>query len=310
MNRLISQHARIAWVVVANLGTLLWAVAEIWAYSESARIVLWSFVLSLVFDVLLIEVARLAHQWVPATRGVLRRVFGEASPAPQERSLGWLGSTRALPLIGRLARESERRAVRYAAVEALGSLGVRDESVEILLEVLGADTEARIRSKAMLILGVWRRGDARPELEVRLKTDSDPATRATAAWALGALGDAAASEALAHALADEDATVRAAAAQTLGGLRIHGEGLAQSLGAENDATVRYEQVMALGRVGAGAFLSRIAQVLDRDPHSVVRLAAARVLRAFGEQPEIRTALQRAARSDASAAVRSVLRSTP
>lgn len=87
MNRLISQQARVVWVVVANLGTLLWAVAEIWAYSESARIVLWSFVLSLVFNLLLIEVARLTHRWMPATRGVLWRVFGEAPPAQLEHSL-------------------------------------------------------------------------------------------------------------------------------------------------------------------------------------------------------------------------------
>ena len=87
MNRRISQQARVALAVVANLGTLLWAVAEIWAYSESARIVLWSFVLSLVFDLLLIEVVQLVHRGVPATRGVLQRVFGAPPPAPQERPL-------------------------------------------------------------------------------------------------------------------------------------------------------------------------------------------------------------------------------
>lgn len=152
--------------------------------------------------------------------------------------------------MGRLARESESKSVRYAAVEALGSVGVNDDSVKILIEILGADTDAGIRSKAVLILGVWHRSDALPALKAQLKADSDPATRATVAWALGALGGATAGEALADALADEDAAVRAAAVKSLGGLRIHGKRLAQSLGVEHDATVRHEQVMALGRVGA------------------------------------------------------------
>lgn len=114
---------------------------------------------------------------------------------------------------------SEDDGVRRAAADALGQLaGDRVTEVGPALLVLLADPEELVRNAAAEALGLLRYAPARPALERVLRHDDEWGVRASAAWALGELGDVQALTTLEAALGDEMDPVRAYVAAAIGQL--------------------------------------------------------------------------------------------
>lgn len=134
------------------------------------------------------------------------------------QSLRDLQARQAVPVILPLLI-AEDEFVRGAAADALGELGDGDlEHAGPALVRLLHDPEEHVRNTAAESLARLRYGPARPELERMLLADEYWVARASAAEALGELGDARALGALEAALADEYYPVRAYAAYSIGQL--------------------------------------------------------------------------------------------
>jgi len=97
-----------------------------------------------------------------------------------------------------------------------------------LLALLG-DQEARIRRRSALAAGRVKLPEAIPALTTTLQNESDPEVRQMAAFAMGLIGDTAASPALATALTDPDPLIQGRAAEALG--MIGEKGAAPPIGA-------------------------------------------------------------------------------
>lgn len=134
------------------------------------------------------------------------------------QSLRDIRARQAVPVIlPLLAAEDEF--VRGAAADALGILGDEDtEQVGPALVLLLHDPEDHVRNTAADSLALLRYGPARTALERVLMEDEYWAARASAAEALGDIGDARALGALEAALTDEYYPVRAYAAYSIGQL--------------------------------------------------------------------------------------------
>lgn len=111
-----------------------------------------------------------------------------------------------------------------------------------------------------------------------LLSDSDPAVRARAAYALGSVQDPAAEAALLRLLRDESAQVRMDAAFALGQLPslTSSDGLLDALASETDPAVRAELISALGKTGDERSLRRlIGMPLGYTDRAVAALAIGR-----------------------------------
>lgn len=101
--------------------------------------------------------------------------------------------------------------IRVCAAEALGVLGNtpqhREETAHVLLGAL-SDPADEVRRAAVEALAAWRSRPARDRLVEILRTDPNDLVRASAAEALGDVGDAAILPALLAALADDSSLVR------------------------------------------------------------------------------------------------------
>jgi HEAT repeat protein len=174
--------------------------------------------------------------------------------------------------------------VRYYAVEALTSLGA--SAVPYLIEILRAPRQAD-RDRAARVL--WRIGAPSIEPLLRLLEDrsATPEMRASAAHALGVIGDRRAIDGLAAMLRDERHFVRQSAAQALGQIGETAVDKILEMSNSNTPAVRESAIEALGYTGSSRGLDRIIEAL-RDSSTGVRSAAVRALgeaqgeRAVGE----------------------------
>lgn len=160
------------------------------------------------------------------------------------RTLGVMGFDVATPgLIGALDDDDAK--VRLLAAESLGKIGDK-RAVEPLLEKLPYEEDGVQR----YILGsLGKIGDARA-LEPMvgfLENEDVPEVRASAAYGLGELGDAGATDALVRALGDDD------------------------------QWVRLEACGALRRLKAAAAVAALRRVAEGDENEQVRKAAAKAL---------------------------------
>jgi HEAT repeat protein len=171
--------------------------------------------------------------------------------------------------------------VRAEAAYAFGKLGIADSRVfEALIEAL-CDSDSGVRT--MAAVGLWeivhQRADERAlePLCSALLSDDEPETRATAACALGTLGDPRAVDALVQALEDDYLDVAESAAEALGKIRDPRavDALVQAL-EDNDPGVRESAAKALGEIRDPRAVDALVQALeDNDPG--VRESAAKAL---------------------------------
>lgn len=129
------------------------------------------------------------------------------------------GAQQAVPAILLLLKSSEDEDVRTTAAYVLGKLGA--DHVDQVGPVLAArlsDVDESVRNQAAESLSQLRYQPARAALESMLLGDEYWVARASAAEALGALGDAQAVPALLKALTDEYYPVRSYAAYAIGRL--------------------------------------------------------------------------------------------
>src|SRR5262249_24633330 len=169
--------------------------------------------------------------------------------------------------------------VRYYAVEALSTLG--SKAVPYLIEVLKTPRQSD-RDRAARVL--WRIGAPSVEPLIAIVQDrtSTPEMRASAAYALGVIGDSRAVKSLALLLRDERYFVRQAAGRALG---LIGEAaLSQLMEMANSSTiaVRESAIEALGSFSTPKSIDRIVEAL-RDPNANVRSAAVRALGETGSE---------------------------
>ena len=105
------------------------------------------------------------------------------------------------------------------------------------------------RGNAAWALGALGNHAATPLLAAVLR-DTEPAVRRRGAWALGAIGDRRAVDALMNALSDQAASVREQAAWALGALGDHKAAAALSKALKDpEARVRRKAAWALGAIG-------------------------------------------------------------
>lgn len=151
--------------------------------------------------------------------------------------------------------------VRFQFAHVLGKLG--DPTVVADLAPLLSDQDTRVAAKAAQSLGTLGGPDAATALVASLGRAPEPEAVVSA---LGAVGRAAVAPLL-EALQDDDATLRARAAEALG--FIGDEGAASALAvalADSSDLVRYEALVALGQTPGEVATAAITGLVDaRDP---------------------------------------------
>lgn len=170
----------------------------------------------------------------------------------------------AAPQIVRLLTSADPD-IRSTAAYALGYLGTQElETVGPALINSLADPEVIVRSDAVEALGGLRYTPATPYIKSLLQNDTDPLVRASAAEALGELGDNQALETLEHSLLDSDESVRAYAAISIGLLGTPQllPKLEIYLKSEHSLRVKAELLGARYRLGAREDLKKLLSLLD------------------------------------------------
>jgi hypothetical protein len=138
--------------------------------------------------------------------------------------------------------------VRRLAAPLLGR--VRHASAtDAMLATLGS-ADAGVRATAALALGFGEDVRGAGALEERLRQDSAPRVRATAAWALGEMERPESAQALIDALKDQEPLVRQSAARALGEIENAAAipALTDLLKSDRDAGVRQAAAYALGEI--------------------------------------------------------------
>jgi beta-lactamase regulating signal transducer with metallopeptidase domain/HEAT repeat protein len=154
-------------------------------------------------------------------------------------------------------------------VDVTGRSAAADERVALLARVLRGDSSASLRRIAAWGLAEHAdQSEATEALAVAVRRDASPAVREMAAWALSeADHEGAARDALAGALRDDDVRVRATAAWALGSMgdRQAADALTGALG-DASAEVRTRAVWALGSIEPRqAPRALVAMLGDREP---------------------------------------------
>ncbi len=106
--------------------------------------------------------------------------------------------------------------VRMAAVYAWRDV-LNQQNATPVEQLLG-DTNPQVRAAAITVVGAYRDGSVRMQLEAMVKTDTNANVRRDAAWALGKLGSSASREALLHASQDASPIVASVAKASLAAL--------------------------------------------------------------------------------------------
>ena len=202
-----------------------------------------------------------------------------------------------LEALQRRLRSDSEGAVRAAASQALGRMGLRAAGALPLLARVLLDSDSEARRAAALAIGALQPDLARvTPLLIDALAETEPGPRSASALAMGALGPRAAAsltQELLTLLRDEYAMTRAAAAEALGhyGPQVEGPApaiLLQRL-TDRDAEVRAAAAYALGQIGAqpaaGGYDAQEleAALVERadDQRYVVRRAAVAALTALG-----------------------------
>ncbi|WP_428269711.1 HEAT repeat domain-containing protein [Haliangium sp.] len=166
------------------------------------------------------------------------------------------------------ALSDDEAGIRETAAHVLRWLGVDDEErAGAALVPLLADPDHAVRNQAAEAFCVLRYAPARPELERLVRHDSDWVVRASAAEALGELGDPRAPDSLFAALGDEWYPVRGYAGFSIGQLgdERHLAEVQKRLEDEAHPSVRAELLAAAIRFGdAAAFDELIALMGESD----------------------------------------------
>lgn len=175
----------------------------------------------------------------------------------------------------------EERGVMAAAIAALGMTRDRDAVPFLVQKFRSLDADGRSRSRAVLtvtLAALGRAGDT-AALPTLLSTlgETDIEMRRAAALACGDLGDGAAVEALAKALAeDSDIQTRGFAAVSLG--RIGGqkarEALRQAFADRKSRTVKAFSAIALGLAGDEGSAEALRRCLESNEEESIRAAVA------------------------------------
>ena len=160
--------------------------------------------------------------------------------------------------------DSDKREIRLRAARALGDIG-KESAVESLLSVLQRDEEGRVRSAAATSLSKMG-NQAGMDYLFKALGSRDDIVRTRAVEALIESGEAVQDrlvEALAHS---DNLLVRAGSARVLGENRV--STAAQALLAalhDKAAAVRWNAVVALGRIGDRDARPPIEELLEREP---------------------------------------------
>jgi len=175
-------------------------------------------------------------------------------------ALGMVGDSASMETIAGFL-DNEDDAVRLCAVEALSKFP--DPRLKLLVPMLGNRRESdEVRAAAARAIGEM--GRRRPSFQLLMAAqEDDPALRSAALEALGRSGDRFSSRQLIEALGDEDAEVRAAAALSLGaaGDRHAVEPLLPLL-EDPESKVRHNAQMALGQLQDPRAVEPLLKALD------------------------------------------------
>ena len=179
----------------------------------------------------------------------------------------------------------------------------------------GQETDARVKRSLALTLGRLKDRSSVPALRAAAE-DPDPETQIYALWSLGAIGDAAAFDSLAAHLQSDDPAVRKTAAFALGQL---GDPAAlpplRVALQDTSPDVAWNAAVALARLGDESALPVLLPILEGRLSSAhlppaqlenLRINAIRAARGMRSEAA-RSALSRAASSDASARIRAEAR---
>jgi len=206
------------------------------------------------------------------------------------------------------------RRVRQVAAWWLGRRGLQNDLYDTMnARLLGNDPVAA-RNAADVLGGLRLRLALQPLGKLLVDGSRSAEARGAAARALGAIGDPAALPSLSKALEAPEASVRAAALESLRGLRNFQEpGLAVPLLSDADEEVRVQAIYTLGasrsRVmasGGETAVRALAAVLTGDPSARVRKKAAWALGEIGAPVGLAgPALSQAASQDPDSLVRSL-----
>jgi HEAT repeat protein len=211
--------------------------------------------------------------------------------------------------------DHQDRRVRQVAAWWLGRRGLQSDLYDSMsVRLMGSDPVAA--RNAADVLGGLRMRLALQPLGVLVSDDGrDPQARGAAARALGAIGDLAALPMLGKALAASDATVRAAALESMRELRnFQDPSLAVPLLSDGDEDVRVQAIYTIGAVRSQAMSSAsgttavqaLARLLTDDPSARVRKKAAWALGEIGAPADLAgPALSHAAAQDRDPLVRSL-----
>ncbi len=184
-----------------------------------------------------------------ATFAKLREQFTrETSDAVRKEivvSLGTLEDKASLPLlIGALRDAKSADSLREAALASVEKIGGSD-ATKALVELLGeANLKADRQVRVIAALGRAKARGAVPAI-VKALGSSDAKVRASAAEALGLIGDTKVSSAVRDRLKDASVDVRKASVVALGSLRDR-EAIPLLIDSANDENVRFEATTALG----------------------------------------------------------------
>lgn len=211
----------------------------------------------------------------PKTRSAVNALLDQLGPA-------------LMPALEPLSRHKDAE-VRRLVLSVMAK--TRSPKAVALIEAALADTDARVRSAAMMAAATWVRlapaagSDGGPRLGAALgRRLSAPAweERRAAVYALASLGPAADVGALVSALADNSGFVREAAAGALGRVgKGGGTVVAALVAAAGDEVpeVRIAVASTLGVVGGAEAQKTLTDLARRDPDERVREAATQALAA-------------------------------
>jgi beta-lactamase regulating signal transducer with metallopeptidase domain len=187
-------------------------------------------------------------------------------------------------LLAKVLRSDTSASLRRVAAWGLSEYAEHQVAIDALVNAVRRDANAVVREMA-----AWSLADARGSsavidaLSAALR-DSDVRVRATAAWALGDVGDASATDALVAALGDASESVRSRAIWALGNIepRQAPRQLVAMLG-DKDAGVRMLTAWALYEIEDPTTATALHNALRTEADKDLQIAYIRAMAAMGEK---------------------------